>query len=145
MDTAPSFRVRGRGAGHEINGRTRQSKNKYWVAGGSRSGTSTPNHREGDRWERGGSRGGRGRGTSRPRNFPNASLVVNNHPPTFENAMSGDEEYEEEYQEGNERDERDEETEEPVLDTPEAREKFYLEVSGEVREWTCNSLLVCSL
>src|ERR1700683_3073628 len=91
MDTVPSFRGRARGAGgHEPNGRGRQSKNKTWVAGGSRSGTSTPNHNESDRWERGGHRGSRGRRTGRPRTFANASLVVT-HPPNFENAMSGDE------------------------------------------------------
>jgi nuclear mRNA export protein SAC3 len=143
----PFSRGRGRGAGgHEVNGRGRQSKNRTWVGSGSRSGTNTPNlnHIEGDRWERGGHRGSRGREQNRPRSFPNASLVVP-HPPAFENLMSGDED-EDEYQEEdeNEQDELNEDVEEPELDTPEAREKFYQEVRSKITVEACNSLPVGS-
>jgi nuclear mRNA export protein SAC3 len=143
MDIAPpSSRGRGRGAGgHEVNGRGRQSKNKTWVSGGSRSGANAPNHGEGDRWERGGHHRSRGRGTG-PRTFPNASLVIT-QPSAFENLVSGDEEEdEEEYQEEDMNEQEDalsEEIEEPELDTPEAREKFYQEVCGDILEETCNS------
>lgn len=135
MDTVPSFsRGRGRGAGgHEVNGRGRQSKNKSWVAGGSRSGTSTPNRSEGDRWERGGHRGSRGRGTGRPQTFPNASIVVT-HPPVFENMVSGDDDEYQEQDEGEQEDELGEEIDEPELDSPEAREKFYQEVRVDIVE-----------
>jgi hypothetical protein len=148
MDTVSSFRGGGRGSGsREVNGRGRHTKNKTWVAGGSRSGTSTPNHSDSDRWERGGHRGGRGRGTGQPRIFPNASLVVP-HPPSYEDPVSGGEEQDgEEFIEedaDNQEDELIEEVEEPELDTQEAREKFYQEVRVAVMEETCNSLHVGS-
>lgn len=130
MDTTSLFgKDRGRNASHEVNGRGRQSKNKTWVSGGSKSGTSTPNHNEGDRWERGG-RGGRRRGTGRPRTFPNTSLVVT-HSHTSENSVSGNEEEDpEDYQEDEDeqQDQLIQDIEEPELDTPEVREKFYQEV-----------------
>ncbi|KAF9552870.1 hypothetical protein CPC08DRAFT_822619 [Agrocybe pediades] len=75
---------RGRGGiMHEGGGRGRpHSRNKHWSASDPPSRTTTPNHSDSERWERGGHRGGgrgRGRGAPRgaPRTFPNVSLRVN--------------------------------------------------------------------
>ena len=78
---------RGRGgAVHEGGGRGRpHSRNKHWSATDGTSRTTTPNHSDSERWERGGHRGGgRGRGIPRgsPRKFPNVTLRVNNTPAT---------------------------------------------------------------
>jgi len=142
MDSASSFRRgKGRGTGsHDVNGRGRpHSKNKTWVANSLRSGTNTPNFAENDRWERGGHRGGRGKRTGRPQTSPylNAPPVAS-YTPAFGNAVgSREEEYtEEEYEEEMEEDELHEEIEEPVLDTPNARDKFYQEVRYSVLEKT---------
>lgn len=131
MDTGLSFR-RGRGRGHEANGRGRpHSKNKTWVAGSLRNGNSSSNHVENDRWERGGHHGGRGKRANRLQKSatPNAVRSLSKAPDPG-NVMDDEEEeyHEEEYEEEAEEDELPEEYVEPALETPEAREKFYQEV-----------------
>lgn len=131
MDAGISFR-RGRGrGGHETNGRGRpHSKNKTWVAGSLRNGTSASNHVENERWERGGNRGGRNKRGSRNQNLAIFNASRESQTPAPADAMDGEEEehHEEEYEDEVEEDELIEETEEPILETPEAREKFYQEV-----------------
>ncbi|PFH53647.1 hypothetical protein AMATHDRAFT_1283 [Amanita thiersii Skay4041] len=108
-------------------GRRPHSRNRQWVAGENISRSSTPNHAEGERWERGGHRGGRGtRGTSRGmRRFPNVSLHVKHSQNPNDHGASdsentghgGDSDIEDGYG-----------IEEPELETAEEREKFYQEL-----------------
>lgn len=117
-------RPQGPTAVHEIaGGRRPHSRNKQWVADVGGVKNAAP---EGERWERGGPRGGRGRGPSRsgPR-FPNASLRVHRPLNGHEGTTSG-EDHEGE-SEGNEED-ASYEVEEQEPETPEEREKFYQEV-----------------
>lgn len=114
MDVAPSLRAhRGRGDGTH----RPQSRNKHWTP--SHASTSVPNLRtDTDKWERGGHRGGRGRGLSTrgapggvSRKFPNRVLNVTADPPHIPNgdAIESDQD-------------------EPVLETQEERERFYQDV-----------------
>ncbi|KJA18922.1 hypothetical protein HYPSUDRAFT_44772 [Hypholoma sublateritium FD-334 SS-4] len=75
---------RGRGnLSHDAARGRPHSRNKHWSAADSVARTNTPNHSDGERWERGGHRGsGRGRGV--PRGvapiFHNVSLRLNHSP-----------------------------------------------------------------
>ncbi|KAF9466728.1 SAC3/GANP/Nin1/mts3/eIF-3 p25 family-domain-containing protein [Collybia nuda] len=107
-------------------GRQTHSRNKHWVAGenSQRSGESMP-HSDGERWERGGHRGGRGaRGTTRGGRgkFTNVSLR------TTRNAhnLAVNEESREEEDQSIEEDSAEQEAR--SLETPEEREKFYQEL-----------------
>ncbi|KIM44074.1 hypothetical protein M413DRAFT_9323 [Hebeloma cylindrosporum] len=141
---------RGRGGIAREPGGTRGrplSRNKHWSANDSRS--STPNHSDSERWERGGHRGGgRGRGAPRgsPRKFPNVSLRLNNSPkpeqqpvphaeehhdeedPQVEEEEVNGDGHDEEMLEDDELDQPFQEIHEPELDNPEDREKFYQEL-----------------
>ncbi|KAG6812812.1 hypothetical protein H0H92_000270 [Tricholoma furcatifolium] len=126
METVTHIRGRGRANGHS------HSRNRHWVAGenGQRSGSSTPYHSDGERWERGGSRGGhRGRGAPRARGkFSNVSIRIKPAPPRDEPdsevAILDDEEMDG-TEEVHADDEGFEEPEEPTLDSAEEREKFF--------------------
>ncbi|PPQ97115.1 hypothetical protein CVT26_000597 [Gymnopilus dilepis] len=138
---------RGRG-GAPVDGGSRgrpHSRNKHWSATDGTPRSSTPNHVDSERWERGGHRAsGRGRGAARGggRRFPNVSLRVNNGPaqqtatpPTQVHDTftedEAEEDHEEEQQGAEEEEEEDEyphEIHEPELNTPEEREQFYQEL-----------------
>ncbi|KAG0696325.1 SAC3/GANP/Nin1/mts3/eIF-3 p25 family-domain-containing protein [Suillus ampliporus] len=81
MEPTPHFRThRGRANGvhHDGAGAGRRAhhKNKQWVADGATSRGSTPHGgADTERWERGGHRGGRGRGRGSRGNFPNTNLT----------------------------------------------------------------------
>jgi len=114
-------------------GRRPHSRNKQWVAieSDAPSGRRTPSHVDGERWERGGHRGGRGtRGIVRGglHQFPNASLRIAHSLPNSSAATTDDEDNR--GGEGGE-DEENYELEDQDPDTPEEREKFYQEVSVE--------------
>jgi nuclear mRNA export protein SAC3 len=105
----------------------------HWVAGegGQRNGVNgLYHHSDGEKWERGGHRGSRGRGTSRGTSrggrgrFSNVSLRLNGAPrqPTPHS-------HQDEAMDSNEVEEVSG-PEEPVLETQEEREKFYQEVCG---------------
>lgn len=138
MDSIRNGRGRGTPNNDNSTGPSRpQFGNRRWVApdsgsaktGAGGSGHSrTPSRAEGDRWERGGSRGGRARGApsrGTTRRFLNA---------TFDARPSGSREVTPNPVE--EEDQLDEEvlnlvedpTEDPDPETPEEREKFYQEV-----------------
>lgn len=132
----PRGRTRGALANDAGGGRRSHSKNRQWVAdqGATRSGTSTP-AADGERWERGGHRGGRGRGLTRgnARRFPNTSFVA--RPSTaHEDSMVEDleEQEEDELELEEDEDEHEPEVEDPDPDTPEEREKFYQEVPASL-------------
>ncbi|KAG6836633.1 hypothetical protein H0H93_005660 [Arthromyces matolae] len=127
MDSAPHARGRGRGT---------HSRNRQWVAGenGQNSGTSTPNHSDSERWERGGHRGGhKGRGVFRGRpKFSNASLRTTPAPPTSTSRIDlasvsheTDEEMVELEEEYTNDEGFEEESDEPALESAEEREKFW--------------------
>ncbi|KAG6860335.1 hypothetical protein C0995_012481 [Termitomyces sp. Mi166 len=126
MDSVPHTRGRGRGVAQP------HSRNRQWVSGenGQRSGSSTPHPSDGERWERGGYRGGhRGRGAPRGRGkFPNVSLRVTPVPsPSHVNLEPErpvlDEEMDEPEDQRNV--EAFAEPEEPFLETTEEREEFW--------------------
>ncbi|RDB21797.1 SAC3 family protein 1 [Hypsizygus marmoreus] len=134
METASHVRG-GHGRGSGLHDTTRpHSRNKHWVAGesGKRSSGGNPHHSDGERWERGGHRGGHGiRGISRGGRvkFPNASLRVP-RPNHAESNATNDEHMDDAVQ-----DHTDDEAildepalEEPAFETPEEREKFYQEL-----------------
>ncbi|KAF8063426.1 SAC3/GANP/Nin1/mts3/eIF-3 p25 family-domain-containing protein [Lyophyllum atratum] len=140
MESAPHVRGRGRGGGSHDAGRQPHSRNRQWVAGenGQRSGSNTPYHSDGERWERGGHRGGRGgRGAHRGRGkFSNVSLRVNSAPHANDTESEQEtiipdghmDEAEEDHEEDHEEEYEEYEAvelEEPPLDTLEEREKFY--------------------
>ncbi|KAF8623868.1 hypothetical protein AX17_007270 [Amanita inopinata Kibby_2008] len=132
METAQHSRThRTRGASlHDgvSGGRKPHSRNKQWVA--SENGlNSASSHVDGERWERGGHRGGRGtRGAGRGlRRFPNVTLHVKRNP-----HLSGDVGASDSESAGPVMGESDMEDvndiEEPELETQEEREKFYQEL-----------------
>lgn len=111
------------------------SRNKHWVGGesGQRSGSSTPYHSDGERWERGGHRGGRGtRGVSRGGRgkFSNLSFRVSSTSQNERTEPSREGSTIDDHMEDAASENLEEfiEPEEPLLETPEEREKFYQEV-----------------
>ncbi|KAF9484566.1 hypothetical protein BDN70DRAFT_872349 [Pholiota conissans] len=147
---------RGRGGlNHDAAGLRGRSKNKHWSADGNSTRSSTPNHPDSERWERGGHRGGgRGRGTPRGtgKTFRNVSLRLNgpsqpSHTPVeqpIQVASPANFGYVEEEPQadeddglyGDEEEAMEQEGEEgvlplihePELETNEEREKFYQEL-----------------
>jgi hypothetical protein len=125
-----------------------QSRNKTWLAAESgtaaQNTTSLPSPADGERWERGGYRGGRARGgrsrgvTRGGRRFPNATLSARTKQQTDQTTVI-------DVDEGDEDGEGDEEevlgqpegdtVEEPELETPEERERFYQEVRPDLYDW----------
>jgi hypothetical protein len=137
-----SLHTRGRGVGHNdgmTGNRRPPTRNKQWVAehNGPRSTSITPAHNEGERWERGSHRGGgRARGATRGvRRFPNATLSRTQDSTHLEVA-GHDSELDGEGSNGEEPDM----TEDPDPDTPEEREKFYLEVGVQYSKQTSSHL-----
>lgn len=143
MEPAPHARpIQTRRNGpHDISasGRPSYSRNNHWVAGDSGQRTTSVNpsyHSDGERWERGGHRGGRGvRGTSRGGSrggrgrFSNVSLRVNG---ASRQGSATPDNHQENAMESNESLEAPE-PEEPELETQEERDKFYQEVRWFVR------------
>ena len=125
-------------------GRPRQlhSRNKQWVAGenGERSGTSTPYHSDGERWERGGHKGGRGtRGVPRGgrAKYPNVSFRALGNGHELSGAADAEMDDAEEVVE----EEEVKDPEELVLETAEEREKFW----QEVRRWGGLMVQACGI
>jgi len=117
-------------------GRQPEARNNDRVAGesGQRSGANSPYHSHGERWERGGHRGGRGRGTSRGvrGRFSNVSLRLNgaSRKETATLVIHQGEAIEPNEVEGVS------DPEEPLLETQEERDKFYQEV--------CSMFVLCA-
>ena len=116
---------RGRGAGPnaDADSSRKHGRNRQWVADhiASRTNNVTPNNSDGERWERGGYRGGRGRGvTHGGRRFPNVTLNRAQHDggvqSTIEHLGDGMVGVDSSV------------VSDPELETPEEREKFYQEV-----------------
>ncbi|KAF9530689.1 SAC3/GANP/Nin1/mts3/eIF-3 p25 family-domain-containing protein [Crepidotus variabilis] len=147
----------GRGSGgvaqDGLGGRGRPySRNKHWTPADAGSRGHTPNHTDSERWERGGHRGGRGRGFPRggvPK-FQNVSLRLNGTPKEFEAPTAEPQSFLEQMQQNlfdapevqddygmdsqevfdveAEDDGSGHIIEEPELDSAEEREKFYQEL-----------------
>lgn len=140
-----STRIRGAAFNAPNGSRRPQSRNRQWNAADASSksdGPTTNNHPEGERWERGGGRGGqRARGRGRGgRKFPNQTLrnTATSTPkdliPTKEYDAAADVEEEMDFVQGDSNEDlyatdfEFPEIEEPDLETQEERERFYQEV-----------------
>ena len=102
-------------------GRRPHSRNKKWVAGQGEARSSHGSDTE--RWERGGHRRRGGRGRAHDQHGSHLTVPNGAH----EDGASATED---EHASGDSVHEEDHDEDEPVLETPEEREKFYQEVRG---------------
>lgn len=130
----PPIRGRGRGiiVGDPGRGGRPHSRNKHWTPG-ENARSNTPTHSDGERWERGGHRGGgrgsRGSGRGVPRKFPNVSLRVNQGSTKGKERATNESEAEViDVEAEHHVEEATNEIDEPELETQEERERFYQEL-----------------